>query len=160
VWSHIIWDYFHEGIPVHYILHNPNLPGIPNWVGAIVLPFFTWILLHRIHIRINRPKIVTIPASIKNVALRFFASALVAVTIAICFMNDINAIDYIMGSLFILAFIFPIYKSEFLLGWVVGSSFTFGAMLPIVFGSLIAGIFFLLYKIPRKILSYFTLKKE
>ena len=45
VWSHIAWDYFHEGIPVHYLLHNADLPGIPNWLGAIVLPFFTWFLL-------------------------------------------------------------------------------------------------------------------
>lgn len=156
VWGHIIWDFTHGGIPVHYILQNPNLPGIPNWLGAIVLPFFTWYVLNRIHKRIDKPNFKGIPETFEKILFRFFASVLVSATIAICFMNSIDAMDYIMGALFVMAFIFPLYKSEYLLGWVVGSTLTFGAMIPIVFGSILAGIFFVLYKMPRKVFTYFV----
>lgn len=144
VWGHIAWDYYHGGIPVHYILHDDNLPGIPNWLGGIVLPFFTYFLLYRIHKRIDGPNC---KEKLQQVVLSFLASALVAISIAICFMNEMDVIDYIMGSLFILAFFKPLYKAEYLLGWVLGSSFTFGAIIPIAFGSLFCLLLFIFYKV-------------
>jgi TRAP-type C4-dicarboxylate transport system permease small subunit len=53
--AHIGWDYFHGGIPTHYILHSKDMPGIPNWWGALVLPVFTYFLLFRISKRLNEP---------------------------------------------------------------------------------------------------------
>ena len=156
VCSHLAWDYFHGGIPTHYLLHNKDLPGIPNWWGGIVLPFFTWFLLYRIHKRIDTPGSEEL---LKSVISRFLAAVLVSVIIAVCFMNSIDVIDYIMGSLFVLAFFFSLYKAEYLLGWVLGSAFTFGAIIPIGFGSLFALVFFLFYKIPRAIVNYFRSKK-
>ncbi|MGC1516195.1 MAG: hypothetical protein WA810_11525 [Maribacter sp.] len=55
-----------------------------------------------------------------------------------------------MGTVLMLAFFFPVYKSEYLVGWVLGSMFTFGAMIPMVFGSILAGLFFIFYYLPRK----------
>lgn len=160
VWGHIAWDHFHGGIPTHYILHDDNLPGIPNWLGAIVLPFFTWFLLYRIHIRIDLPDIPVVSESIRKVFLRFIAAFLVSVSIAIFFTLEIDVIDYIMGGIFILAFFFPLYKSEYLLGWVLGSTFTFGAIIPIGFGSIFALILFIFYKVAGAILRLFRGKRE
>jgi hypothetical protein len=53
IWGRIAWVCTHEGIPVHYILHSKDMPGIPNWWGAIVLPFFTYFLLFRISKRLD-----------------------------------------------------------------------------------------------------------
>ena len=158
VWDHLAWDHFHGGIPTHYLFHDKDLPGIPNWWGGIVLPFFTWFLLHRISKRVNN-KIWEIE-NLKNIAYRFLAAFLVVIAIAICFTQEIDVIDYIMASIFLLAFVFPLYKSEYLLGWVLGASFTFGAMIPISFGSLLALVFFILYKIPRIIFGIFTKKTK
>lgn len=160
VWGHIAWDHFHGGIPTHYLLHDDNLPGIPNWLGGIILPFFTWFLLYRIHARIDWPDIPVASESFRDVLFRFIAAFLVSVSIAIFFTMEIDIIDYIMGGIFLLAFFFPLYKSEYLLGWVLGSSFTFGAMIPIGFGSIFVLVLFLLYKIPRTILNYLQSKKE
>ncbi|WP_350288126.1 hypothetical protein [uncultured Croceitalea sp.] len=144
IWGHIAWDYFHGGIPTHYLFHDASMPGIPNWLGGIVLPFFTYFLLYRMHKRIDSPNS---KENVQQVVLSFLASALIAISISICFMNEIDVIDYIMGALFILAFFKPLYKAEYLLGWVLGSSFTFGAIIPIGFGSLICLLFFLFYKV-------------
>lgn len=157
--GHLAWDHFHGGIPTHYLLHDKDLPGIPNWLGGIVLPFFTWFLLYRIHKRIDDSEVAVASESLRNITLRFFSAVLVSIAIAICFMNGIDVIDYIMGSVFVLAFFFPLYKSEYLLGWVLGSTFTFGAIIPIGFGSLFALVFLLLYKTLRAITKYFQPKK-
>ncbi|MEP3210415.1 MAG: hypothetical protein ABJN95_14540 [Maribacter sp.] len=157
VWAHIGWDYFHEGIPTHYLLHDKDLPGIPNWLGGLVLPFFTWFLLYRIHKRIDESK--SSSESLQLVILRFLLAMGVAIALSVFYTLDISLIDYIMPTIFILAFIFPLYKSEYLLGWVLGSSFTFGAIIPIGFGSLFALVFFMFYRVPRGVFNYFKLRK-
>jgi len=159
VWGHISWDYFHEGIPTHYLLHDKDLPGIPNWLGGLVLPFFTWFLLYRIHKRIDKSEATSTSESLQLVISRFLLAMGVALAISVFFTMEIGLIDYIMPTIFILAFIFPLYKSEYLLGWVVGSAFTFGAIIPIGFGSLFTLIFLVFYKAPRGIINYFKLRK-
>jgi hypothetical protein len=158
VWGHITWDYFHGGIPTHYLLHDDNLPGIPNWLGGIILPFFTWFLLHRISIRVNNK--IRETENLKRIGYRFASGVLVAIAIAVCFMNGIEVTDYIMGSLFVLAFFFPLYKSEYLLGWVLGATFSFGAILPMGFGSILALVFFIFYKVSRVIIGLFRPKSK
>src|SRR6056297_969866 len=144
IWGHVAWDYAHEGIPVHYILQSKDMPGIPNWWGAIVLPIFTYFLLSRIAKRLNKPKN---KESLKLIGSRLLAGVIFAVGISISFMNEIDITDYIMGLIFILAFVFPLYKSEYLLGWVFGSAFSFGAIIPMLFGSILCFIFFLIYQL-------------
>jgi len=157
IWAHLAWDHFHGGIPTHYILHDPNMPGIPNWLGAIALPFFTWFLLYRIHKRIDS---ANNRESLKTVFLRFMGGIIFALIISISFMNGIEVTDYVMGLIFILAFFFPLYKSEYLLGWVIGASYTFGAIIPIGFGSILALVFFLFYKVSRGILGFVRPKEK
>lgn len=150
VWAHILWDYTHGGIPVHHILHSADLPGIPNWWGAIVLPIFTYFLLLRIAKRINPPESKD---SLIQSILRVLAGVVFAVSISVCFMNGIEVTDYIMGLIFLLSFIFPLYKSEYLLGWVLGSAFSFGAILPMAFGSILCLLFFLTFKLSRGVIG-------
>ncbi len=144
VWGHIGWDYFHGGIPTHYLFHNKDMPGIPNWWGGIVLPIFTYFLLFRIHQRLTNSEG---KETLQKIGVRFLAGLAFAISISVCFLNDIMIVDYIMGAVFLMAFIFPIYKSEYFLGWVLGSSFTFGAIIPIGFGSMLCLLFFLIYQL-------------
>ncbi len=155
--GHLAWDYFHGGIPTHYLLQNKDMPGIPNWWGAIVLPFFAYFLLFRIHKRLNRAEQKD---SVKLVILRFLAGLVCAVSISVAFLNGIEVTDYIMGLIFILAFIFPLYKSEYLLGWVLGSAFAFGAIIPILFGSILCFLFFLVYQLVSRMMRVLKLKTD
>lgn len=156
VWGHILWDHFHGGIPVHYLLMDKNMPSFPNWLGGIILPFFTWIALYRIHKRVDAPNSKD---TLRLAIGRFSAALLVAVSISVCFENGIEIPSYILYSIFILAFIFPLYKSEYLLGWVLGASYTFGAIIPMGFGIILAGVFFVFYKGARAIVRIFKSEK-
>lgn len=144
VWGHVIWDYFHGGVPTHYLFHDKDMPGIPNWVGAIILPFFTWFLLYRIQ---KRSDAADPNPGLKLIGLRFLMAALVAIGIAVCFTLGIEIPGFILLSILGLGLFFPLYYSEFLLGWVLGSAFTFGAVIPMGFGSLFALVCFLLFLI-------------
>ena len=53
----IAWDYAHEGIPTNYILQGNEVPDIPNWWGAIVLPIFTYFNYSALLLVFLNPKI-------------------------------------------------------------------------------------------------------
>lgn len=146
IWGHVIWDHFHGGIPTHYLFHNKDMPGIPNWIGALILPFFTWFLLYRIQKRTDKTDST---GSLKKVFFRFLAAAAVAVGISVCFTMGIEIPSFVLLSILGLGLFFPLYNSEYLLGWVLGSSFTFGAVIPMGFGSLFALVCFLLFLLGR-----------
>ncbi len=152
VWGHVLWDHLHGGIPAHYLFHNKDMPGIPNWMGALMLPFFTWFLLYRIQKRTNDPHA---PNSLSKVVLRFLAAFVVAIIISVCFMKGIEIPTFVLLSILGMGLFFPLYFSEFLLGWVLGSAFTFGAVIPMGFGSIFALVCFGLFVLGRFVLGLF-----
>ncbi|NKI32709.1 hypothetical protein [Croceivirga thetidis] len=152
VWAHVLWDYFHDGIPVHYLFMDKNMPPFPNWLGAIILPFFCWVLLARIAKRVNNHDDKD---SLKLVFMRFLSAFAVSLAISVCFENGIEIPGLLLLSIFAQAFIFPLYKSEFLLGWVLGTSYTFGAMIPMLFAVVLAGVFYLFFQIRVITLRFF-----
>ena len=128
---------------------------MPNWLGALILPFFTWFLLYRIQNRTNNPDS---PEPLSKIVLRFLIAAAVAIGIAVCFTLGIEIPSFILLSILGLGLFFPLYKSEFLLGWVLGSSFTFGAIIPMLMGSLFALVCFLLFSLGRLVKGLFVKK--
>lgn len=155
IWAHIAWDYYHEGIPTHYILQSEDMPGIPNWWGGIALPIFTWIVLSFV----KRKKGENDQLLWRNVWLRGLAGVLFSVAIAIFFTLGSPMTEYLMLGLFLAAFFIKLYKPEYLLGYVLGAAYTFGAMIPILAGPILLMIVFLLYKIPRsalKLIKHFS----
>lgn len=160
IWGHLAWDYFHGGVPTHHLLHDGDLPGISNWWGAIVLPVFTWFLLIRIQKRNDGNENSHSSENLGAIVRRFVAALLVGISIAVCFSLGIEVIEYIMGALFVLSFLLPLYKSEYFLGFVLASTFTFGAIIPIGFGIIIVLVFFLFYKVSRAIIGFVRPKKK
>jgi len=61
-----------------------------------------------------------------------------------------------VNSIFIIALFFPIYRAECLLGFVIGMTFTFGAVLPTGIGSIFALIGAVLYLLVRPLLLKFV----
>jgi hypothetical protein len=42
VGMHVLWDYYPDGIPPHYLLANGDMPGFSNLWGLLTLPLLTW----------------------------------------------------------------------------------------------------------------------
>ncbi len=95
------------------------------------------------------------PQKLQAVLLLFLAGLLYAGAIAFCFATDKKDINGLLfPSLFLWALIFPLYRAEFFLGFIIGLTYTFGAILP----TFIASVFVVLSYVSHKFLYPFVLK--
>jgi hypothetical protein len=84
---------------------------------------------------------------LQSVLLLFVAGLVYAGTMAYCFVTDNSEINGILfPSLFLLGLIFPLYRAEFFLGFVIGMTYTFGAILPTFIVSIVVTISFIAHK--------------
>ena len=148
IWSLLIWNHFHGGVPSHHILHRTDLPKISNWWGGILLPLLTVFLTYRIQkrlIRINGNKSNLSKFPIKSI-YGFLIALLFGILLSLFFtLGYPNLSGYMIYGLFLLALFFPIYRAECLLGFVIGMTYTFGAILPTGVGTIFALIGAVLY---------------
>ncbi|MDE3247386.1 MAG: hypothetical protein KGO82_01920 [Bacteroidota bacterium] len=143
------WQHFHGGVPAHHILARKDLPVISNWWGALLIPLLTWISLQRVK---RRTQIATTPGSNRKSWLIFFAGLGFGISIAIAFTNDFQPfLENVPYILLLLALLIPIFYAEFILGFVLGMSYTFGAVLPTIFVLVMAGAGFILYRFVRPV---------
>lgn len=81
---------------------------------------------------------------------RFFLGLAFAVVLSISFTNNYKPfLDNVLYLLLLLCFIIPVFYSEFILGFILGMTYTFGAILPTVFILIIAAIGFIIYRFIR-----------
>lgn len=151
----LLWEHFHGGVPKHHILQRKELPEISNWWGGLLLPVLTWFLLGRVQKRIDKQLFIgSEPKNYRFQIMGYFISGLcLAILLVIAFINNytpfLENVPYIflMISLFI-----PIYFSEFILGFILGMSYTFGVILPTAFILILAMFGLLVYKFIRPLL--------
>lgn len=136
---HLGWEYGQGGIKSHHLLNQANLPAISNGWGLALLPVLTWVLLGRLQQRFAAAAIV--PERAKRATgyavMGFIGALLYGLAIATAFTQQL---DDLAAALFfgmpVLAILLPVYRPEIMLGFVLGMTLTFGAILP----TLIAGV--------------------
>ena len=160
--SLLLWEHFHGGVPSHHVLDRKDLPEISNWLGALLLPTLTWTLLGRIKIRIRKqtPKSENHNENLKILRL-FIIGLILGLAVAISFTYSFKIfLDNVLYIFLILGLLVPIFYSEFILGFILGMTYTFGAVLPTVFILIIATVGLLLFKFIRPLLlKLFKLSK-
>jgi len=138
--AHLTWEHFNGGVVRHHILHRADMPAISNWWGLLLLPALAWFLVGRIQ---KRTTIHTggLPATSKlpmRVVGGFAGSLAVGVLLAVSFSGHYESVvSYLFRGILLLALLLPVYRAEYVLGLVLGMSFTFGAVLPTIFGGVI-----------------------
>jgi len=147
----LIWQHFHGGVPSHHILQQKDLPEISNWWGALLLPVLTWILWDRIEKRLNIQGSSTQLANQNTKIIGLLLLGLIlGVSIAVSFTYDYNFfLDNVLYVFLVLGLFLPLYYAEFIMGFILGMTYTFGAVLPTIFILIIAGFGFLLYRLLR-----------
>ncbi len=148
IWSLLVWDYYHGGVPTHHLLQREDLPGFSNWLGGILIPLLTWFLLYRIHKRIsNDTTVVKFPSTI---VYGFLGALTFSILLSIFFILQYSDPPfYMLVSLLLLALFYPIYRAECFLGFVLGMLFTFGGVLPIIIITILSLIGAFFYRIVR-----------
>lgn len=150
----LIWQHIHGGVPSHHVLQQKDLPEISNWWGALLLPVLTWILWGRIEKRLNKqgPSTQLANQNTKIIGL-LLLGLILGILVAVSFTFDYNFfLDNILYIFFVLGLFLPLYYAEFILGFILGMTYTFGAVLPTIFILIIAGFGFLLYRLLRPLM--------
>ncbi len=150
MWMHLAWDYFHEGVPTHYVLHRGDLPGFSSWWGALTLPALTWFLLYRIQRRMRRSVPGERFTTRKAIVWGFVRTFLFGVLLSILFTLGSSLPGVMMIGLVAISFFIPVYHAEYLLGFVLGMTYTFGPVLPMLFGAVFWAVFALNYRVIRE----------
>jgi hypothetical protein len=148
IWALLAWDHYHGGVPSHHILQRDDLPGFSNWWGGLLLPLLTWFLLYRI-----RKRISTGASSLNfstNILYAFIGALSFGIFLSVFFTLGYADIPfYMLVGLLTLALFLPIYRAECFLGFIIGMTFTFGGVLPIVIVSILTLIGAVLYLLVR-----------
>lgn len=144
----LAFEHHNGGVVSHHLLQREDLPAISNWWGALVVPVLSWFLTGRIYKRV----VTTYPLA---VTAGLTASLLFGVTLSVLFQyQQQQLLAGMMLSLPVLALIFPLYRAEFLLGFILGMCFTFGALIPTGVGTLVVLMSYILHKTLRPLLGY------
>ena len=139
--AHLTWEHFHGGIRSHHFLNSADMPAISNAWGALLLPLLTWFLSTYIQKRIAltsdaKDSSQKLPTSI---VVGFLGALLFGILLSASFTNGYETItEYLFMGVLLLALLLPVYRAECVLGFVLGMTFTFGAILPTLVASVIA----------------------
>jgi MFS family permease len=157
IWALLAWSHYHEGVPSHHILNRKDMPAISNWWGGILLPLLTWFLLYRVEKRLIGNGLVKLEVSKfpTNTIYGFAGALFFGIVLSAFFTFDyVDIPGYMLMGLFLLALFVPIYRAECLLGFVIGMTFTFGAVLPAIVGGILALIGAVIYLYVRPVIVY------
>jgi len=143
--THLAWEYTHGGVVSHHFLASHDMPAISNWWGLVILPMLGWLASWFV---IRRA------AEESKVLPKAFAGALGALLIGIALSFSYQTgheqiSSYIFFGVLLSGLLLPIYRAEYVFGFVLGMAFVFGAVLPILaalIGVTISAIFHLLIR--------------
>ena len=155
----ILWEHFNGGVITHHLLAREDLPGISNFWGLLSIPLLAWLTLSLINKQRDRI-IKSEPSNLENYdkkTLKGFLAALLFGIIASLLweFNLSNILQYFILAPILIAIFKPVHLPEYLLGFVIGMLFTFGGILPIIVGTVLLLLCFLINLLTRVIKNIF-----
>lgn len=143
--AYLAWQATHGGVVSHHLLDQRDLPAFSNWWGLAIIPlaggFAAWSVQRRAAVKAN---------ALSSAAAAAFCALLVGVALSVAFNVDEGGSAPLLVLLAALASgcIWPTYRGEYVFGFVIGMSFTFGLVLPamiaLVAAAISAAFYFLL----------------
>ncbi len=136
--AHLVFEDITGGIQSHHLLADPELPKISNWWGLLTLPLLGLVFGIRIQRLAPKSGWADFP---QDIWMAFIGALAYGALLAISFENGLEMLTNItFFGLVLWALVFPIYRVEYLLGFVMGMTFTFGGVLPLLIASVFAAI--------------------
>ncbi|KAF1013328.1 MAG: hypothetical protein GAK31_03477 [Stenotrophomonas maltophilia] len=134
--AHLGWEHTHGGILSHHLLNRADLPTISNAWGLLVLPVLGWLAGSVVARR------AAAAPSAARTALAAWAGALaVGAALSVAFVaGSESAASMVFLGVLLTGLVLPVYRAEYLFGFVLGMTFVFGSILPTLFGLLVVGI--------------------
>jgi hypothetical protein len=132
--AHLAWEATHGGIVSHHLLGDPSMPALWNGWGLLVLPAIAWFASARL-VRLS-PRGWRLHA---GALLRLAAAMGGGIALSVAFTAGRSDLaGYVLLALAVSGAVVRAYRIEYLLGFVLGMVWTFGALLPTIIGGVIA----------------------
>ncbi|PKH50885.1 hypothetical protein CXF68_09380 [Tenacibaculum sp. Bg11-29] len=158
-----LWEYFNGGVISHHLLGRQDLPKISNWWGLLTIPLLSWLSLFLIHRR--RDKKIKSGSNFEayeaEILKRFLAALAFGIIVSLLWGFNLGSIlQYFILFPILIAFFKPVHLPEYLLGFVIGMLFTFGGILPIIIGTVLLILCFLVNSLIRILKNLFSSKSD
>lgn len=151
--GHLAWEWTHGGIVSHHLLADPTLPALWNGWGLLVVPALAWVASARLvrpeghRWRLHAPAV-----------RRLLGALLGGLALSVAFATGrADMASGIFAAIGLSSLVLRVYRSEYLLGFVLGMACTFGGLLPTVIGGAIAllsaGVWFGPWRLARAALQ-------
>lgn len=127
--AYLAWQATHGGVASHHLLDQRDLPAFSNWWGLAIIPltgaFAVWSVRRRAALNEN---------ALSGAMIAAFCALLAGVALSLAFIVDEggNAPLFVLLAALASGCIWPTYRGEYVFGFVIGMSFTFGLVLPAV----------------------------
>lgn len=143
--AQLTWELLHGGIRAHHPLMREDLPAISNAWGVLILPQLAWWAGRGL------PPRPWGPWAWAPFAAGFALALALGAAMATAFgLQAMQAVETIFLGVLLLAALLPAYRPECLLGYVLGMSWAFGAVLPTLVGGVVAAASWLLHAAARR----------
>jgi len=137
---HLAFEHFTGGVKGHHALNRPDLPVVSNWLGLLTLPLLGFALWLRIRSQVSQEYWAGFP---RSVLAALVGGSLYGIVLSVAFeLNATAVMNAAAVGFLVLALAFPVYRAEYITGFVVGMTFTFGGVLPLLVALVVAAISF------------------
>ena len=145
---HLLWEHLHGGVASHHLLNRADLPSISNYWGLLLLPLMSWFVIGRVERRLaaKREHGDGQANAMRSVTVAFLLSVLAGGLLSLAFTLGLGDMAfYTLLGILLAGLMLPVYRAECILGFVMGMTFAFGAILPSLVATVVASISALLH---------------
>ncbi len=133
---HLGWEITQGGVKSHHLLDRSDLPAVSNWWGLLILPLLGWFASGVVTARAR-----TNEGAAARAVAGFTGALLVGVALAASFAAGYESVSSgLFFATLVSGLVLPIYRAEYVFGFVLGMTFVFGAALPTIAASVAAAI--------------------
>lgn len=137
----VAFEHFNGGVKTHHFLARADLPGFSNWLTLLVLPALGLALAVRAAAESARSP--SNAASSQQLAAGVAGSLVYGGALAASFLLGLEQLSLVLFlGLFLCAVAVPVYRIEYIFGFVAGMTIAFGSVIPLVFAVVFATISF------------------
>lgn len=161
-WGLLAYQYTHGGVVAHRFLARDDMPEISNWWGGLLIPVVAYLLTGRLQRRLAAFGDDTVAAdrALRTAAAACVGAGLYAGAMATGFSTGHDEVSsFLFQALPLVGLLLPIYRAEYLLGFIVVLSMRFGGVLPLIISAAVALVSLVLHLTVRRGLRWLLARR-